>query len=87
MKVTSYVLGNWVDNGAESELTSAVTGERIATLFEADLNYKSICDYARSVGGPELRRMSISGEISSGAKKKVLRNFRSYRCHEEGFLD
>ncbi|NBC65392.1 MAG: phenylacetic acid degradation bifunctional protein PaaZ [Bacteroidetes bacterium] len=59
MKVTSYTQGNWIETGNESDLISAVTGKPIGTLVEADLDYKSMCEYARVVGGPKLREMSI----------------------------
>lgn len=59
MKVTSYAQGNWITKGTETELNSAVTGKPVATLVEADLDYKAMCEYARSVGGPKLREMTI----------------------------
>lgn len=59
MKVTSYALGKWVEQGEEAELISAVTGKPIAALVEGDLNYKEICTFARTVGGPRLREMTI----------------------------
>ncbi len=59
MKVTSYSQGNWITKGTEFELNSAVTGKPVATLVEAELDYKSMCEYARSVGGVKLREMTI----------------------------
>ncbi|CAN5236760.1 phenylacetic acid degradation bifunctional protein PaaZ [soil metagenome] len=59
MKVTSYAQGEWIKKGTESDLRSAVTGKPVATLVEADLDYKAMCEYARTVGGPALREMSI----------------------------
>ncbi|MEX2463567.1 MAG: phenylacetic acid degradation bifunctional protein PaaZ [Balneolaceae bacterium] len=59
MQVTSYTQGKWIDKGRKTDLVSAVTGKPIGSLIEADLDYKSICDYARNVGGPLLRKMSI----------------------------
>lgn len=59
MKVTSYSQGNWIETGNESDLNSAVTGKPVGTLVEADLDYKAMCEYARTVGGPTLREMSI----------------------------
>jgi len=59
MNVTSYAQGNWITEGTETDLKSAVTGEPIASLVEADLDYKAMCEYARSVGGPKLREMTI----------------------------
>lgn len=59
MKVTSYAQGKWIKKGIETDLSSAVTGKPVATLVEADLDYKAMCDYARQAGGPVLREMSI----------------------------
>ncbi len=59
MKVTSYAKGQWIEQGDETELISAVNGKSVATLVEADLDYKGMCEYARSVGGPALREMTI----------------------------
>lgn len=59
MKVQSYAKGRWIDEGNEVELDSAVTGDPVATLVEADLDYKGMCEYARGVGGPNLRELSI----------------------------
>ncbi|MDZ7718879.1 MAG: phenylacetic acid degradation bifunctional protein PaaZ [Balneolaceae bacterium] len=59
MKVTSYSQGKWITTGTESDLISAVTGETVGKLIEADLDYKAMCEYARTVGGPKLREMSI----------------------------
>ncbi len=59
MKVKSYIQNSWVDEGKETVLKSAVTGEPVARMIEADLDYKSVCEYAREVGGPKLRKMSI----------------------------
>lgn len=59
MKVKSYVCGNWIEEGSETNLTSAVTGEPVAQMIESDLNYESVCRHARNVAGPVLRDMSI----------------------------
>ncbi len=59
MKVQSYAEGQWMDEGTEEKLASAVTGDPVATLVEADLDYKGMCEYARQVGGPNLRGLSI----------------------------
>ncbi len=59
MKVKSYSKGQWVEEGNETDLISAVTGDPVAQLVEADLDYKGMCEYARQEGGPKLRAMSI----------------------------
>jgi oxepin-CoA hydrolase/3-oxo-5,6-dehydrosuberyl-CoA semialdehyde dehydrogenase len=59
MKVTSYIEGEWLEKGTEKDLVSAVTNEPVAQMVEADINYKSALEYARKVGGPKLREMTI----------------------------
>lgn len=59
MKVLSYTEGNWQKEGSVTDLISAVTGNPIAQMVEADLDYKAACEYARNTAGPALREMSI----------------------------
>ncbi len=59
MKVLSYINGEWLTDGNETDLISAVTGESIAQLVDAEIDYESACNYARTVGGPILREMTI----------------------------
>jgi len=59
MKVLSYTEGQWHKEGKETDLMSAVTGEPVAQMVEADLDYKAACEYARNTAGPVLREMSI----------------------------
>jgi oxepin-CoA hydrolase/3-oxo-5,6-dehydrosuberyl-CoA semialdehyde dehydrogenase len=59
MKVLSYTEGQWHKEGKETDLISAVTGEPVAQMVEADLDYKAACEYARNTAGPVLREMSI----------------------------
>lgn len=59
MKVRSYIKGEWVDKGTETDLISAVTGQPVAQMIEADLDYRGACEYARENAGPKLRTMSI----------------------------
>jgi len=59
MQVTSYEQGKWIKKGKKKDLISASTGEPVAQMFEADLDYGAICRYARETGGPKLREMTI----------------------------
>ncbi len=59
MRVKSYTEGNWHKKGQKTNLISAVTGEPVAQIVEADLDYKAVCEYARETAGPKLRKMSI----------------------------
>lgn len=59
MQVTSYSQGKWIKKGTETDLISAVTEKPVGKMVEADLDYKAMCEYARTVGGPKLRDLSI----------------------------
>ncbi len=59
MKVKTFAVGKWIEKGREIELLSAVTREPAATMIEGDVDYKAMCEYARNVGGPNLRPLSI----------------------------
>lgn len=59
MKVLSYIQGSWLSEGNETDLISAVTEKPIAQLVEAEIDYKAACEYAREVGGPALRELTI----------------------------
>lgn len=59
MNVTSYTQGKWTKKGKSKELQSAVTGKPVAEYIEGDLDYKSICEYARETGGSNLRKLTI----------------------------
>lgn len=57
--VKSYTRGKWIENGKETGLLSAVSGKPVAKLKETDLDYKAMCEFARQVGGPGLRELTI----------------------------
>ncbi len=60
MKIQSYAQGNWhAGNGSARPLYNAVTGEQVGTVSSKGLDFKSMLDYARTVGGPALRRMTF----------------------------
>ncbi|MDF2448894.1 MAG: paaZ [Bacteroidota bacterium] len=59
-KLQNYALGQWVagaDNG--QELYNAITGEVVATTSSKGLDFAKMCEYARTVGGPRLRRLTF----------------------------
>jgi oxepin-CoA hydrolase/3-oxo-5,6-dehydrosuberyl-CoA semialdehyde dehydrogenase len=59
MKVKSYSKGHWITEGDKTDLVSAVTGEPVAQLVDADLDYEGMCKYGRENAGPKLRAMTI----------------------------
>jgi oxepin-CoA hydrolase/3-oxo-5,6-dehydrosuberyl-CoA semialdehyde dehydrogenase len=59
-KLQNYALGQWVagaDNG--QELYNAINGDVIATVSSKGLDFAKMCDYARTVGGPKLRKLTF----------------------------
>lgn len=59
-KLQNYAAGQWVagaDNG--QDLYNAITGEVVATASSKGLDFARMCDYARTVGGPKLRKMTF----------------------------
>ncbi|MBA3682521.1 MAG: phenylacetic acid degradation bifunctional protein PaaZ [Bacteroidetes bacterium] len=59
-KLHNYACGQWVA-GAESgqELFNAITGDVYATASSKGLDFAKMCEYARTVGGPKLRKMTF----------------------------
>lgn len=59
-KLHNYACGQWVA-GAENgqELYNAITGDVVATASSKGLDFAKMCDYARTVGGPKLRKMTF----------------------------
>ena len=59
-KLGNYITGNWITgDGNGQTLYNAVTGEAIASATTKGLDFKSISDYARTVGNPALRKMTF----------------------------
>jgi oxepin-CoA hydrolase/3-oxo-5,6-dehydrosuberyl-CoA semialdehyde dehydrogenase len=56
----NYACGQWVAGSDKGqELFNAITGEAIATTSSKGLDFARMCDYARQVGGPKLRKMTF----------------------------
>ncbi|AHG91243.1 phenylacetic acid degradation protein paaN [Gemmatirosa kalamazoonensis] len=60
MRLQNYALGQWVEGtGKFTELFHAVTGEKVAEASSAGLDFRGMAEYARTVGGPALRRLTF----------------------------
>ena len=60
MKLGNLVQDRWVDGGGEGRvLTSAVSGEPVATISSDGLDFGAILGHAKSVGGPNLRKLTF----------------------------
>lgn len=56
----NYACGQWVAGADKGqELFNAITGEAIATTSSKGLDFAKMCDYARTIGGPKLRKMTF----------------------------
>ena len=59
-QLANYACGQWI-TGAEKgqELFNAITGDVITSVSSKGLDFGQMCDYARTVGGPKLRKMTF----------------------------
>jgi oxepin-CoA hydrolase/3-oxo-5,6-dehydrosuberyl-CoA semialdehyde dehydrogenase len=59
-KLQNYITGKWITGDGDGQLLyNAVTAETIATASTKGLDFKSMTDYARTVGNPALRKMTF----------------------------
>ncbi|HLW56018.1 MAG TPA: phenylacetic acid degradation bifunctional protein PaaZ [Bacteriovoracaceae bacterium] len=59
-QLENYALGKWVKGQGEGQkLFNAVTGEALFTTSSEGLNFSEMMDYARTVGGKALRKMTF----------------------------
>ena len=59
-KLGNLVADRWVEGTGDGKvLTSAVSGEPVASITSNGLDFKSILDYAKTVGGPNLRKLTF----------------------------
>ncbi len=60
MRLRSYAQGEWIEGtGKAVPLIHAVTGETVAEATSEGLDFKGMLEYARSVGGSKLRKMTF----------------------------
>lgn len=60
MRIKSYARGRWVEgSGKGLEVFNAVNGEKIGEVSSAGLDFKGMLEYARTIGGPKLRKMTF----------------------------
>jgi len=60
MKLHNLVMGKWVPHDGDGDPQyDAITGELIATCGSEGLDYATMMDYARRVGGSNLRKMTF----------------------------
>ncbi|MGE5409339.1 MAG: phenylacetic acid degradation bifunctional protein PaaZ, partial [Clostridiales bacterium] len=60
MRLKSYVMGQWRSGqGKGEEILNASTGEKIAEVSSEGIDFKGMLEYARNIGGPNLRMMTF----------------------------
>ncbi len=60
MKLQNYALGKWVAGEGEGQtLFNAINGDTVATASSKGLNFGDMLNYARTVGGPALRKLTF----------------------------
>jgi oxepin-CoA hydrolase/3-oxo-5,6-dehydrosuberyl-CoA semialdehyde dehydrogenase len=57
--VESYVRGRWLGAAGGVTINHAVTGEPIATISSAGVDFAAAAEYGRAVGGPALRELTF----------------------------
>lgn len=59
-KLKNYALGQWIEGAGDGQvLYNAVTGDPLGLASSKGLDFKAMMHYARSVGGPALRKMTF----------------------------
>lgn len=59
-QLNNYALGKWVAGEGEGQLLyNAITGDAIASASSKGLDFAAMCEYARTVGSPKLRKMTF----------------------------
>ncbi len=59
-KLENYINGHWITGDGDGQmLYNAINGDTIASATTKGLDFKSMLDYGRSVGGPKLRKMTF----------------------------
>ena len=60
MKLGNLVQDRWVEGDGDGRvLSSAVTGEPVANITSEGLDFAALLDHARTVGGPNLRKLTF----------------------------
>lgn len=60
MKLKNYATGKWIEGeGKGKELFNAISGEVIATASSSGVSFEEMLHYARTIGGPPLRKMTF----------------------------
>jgi oxepin-CoA hydrolase / 3-oxo-5,6-dehydrosuberyl-CoA semialdehyde dehydrogenase len=60
IKLENYALGKFISGDGDGQiLYNAITGDEIYSASSKGLDFAKMCDYARTVGSPKLRKMTF----------------------------
>ncbi|MFN8319765.1 MAG: hypothetical protein U0V54_10125 [Saprospiraceae bacterium] len=63
MKLKNYIAGQWVEGSGEGQmLYDASTGAEVAIASTEGIDLGTAFDFARNVGNPRLRKISLRGQ-------------------------
>ncbi|MGB5627729.1 MAG: aldehyde dehydrogenase family protein, partial [Woeseiaceae bacterium] len=80
-KLGNLVLDRWVEgDGDGTLLSSAVTGEPVARITSAGLDFAEVLHHARNVGGANLRKMTFHerGEMLKALAKYLMEHKKEF---------
>ena len=73
LRPASYAMAHWIEPGSAAQpVIGPVAGEQIALAGGAPLDVQGMLDWARSVGGPALRRMTFHD------RARMIKNVATY---------
>ncbi len=81
MRLGNLVADRWQDGrGSGKTLSSAVTGEPVATLSSDGIDFAAMLDHARRVGGANLRKLTFHerGEMLKALAKFLMENKQAF---------
>lgn len=59
-EVKNYICGQWVaGEGQEQALYNAITGDQFGSVSSAGIDFETVLDYGRKIGGSKLRKMTF----------------------------
>ena len=77
MNVQNYIQGKWMNGeGTELELFNAITGEQLGTTSSLGIDFESVLNYGRKLGGTALRSMTFQERgrmLKALARQKLLK--------------
>ena len=94
----NYALGEWIEGaGTPADIPSAVTGEIVARGGSGGLDFKKMAEYARDVGGANLRKLTfheraaivkaLAQAVMEKKEELYQLNFHTGATRKDGWID